>query len=61
MQSVVQRVVSGTPGLDRMLHGGLLSGRMYVIVGPPGSGKTILAVQFLLEGVKRGENVLLVA
>ncbi|HDP97031.1 MAG TPA: hypothetical protein ENN25_04985 [Euryarchaeota archaeon] len=61
MSQVVQRVVTGTPGLDKMLHGGLWPGRLYLLIGPPGSGKTTLAVQFLLEGVKRGENVLLVA
>lgn len=44
-----------------MLSGGLLPGGIYTIVGPPGSGKSILATQYLLEGVKRGENVLLVA
>jgi len=61
MSQVVQRIVTGTPGLDKMLHGGLWPGSLYLVIGPPGSGKTILAVQFLLEGVKRGEKVLLVA
>lgn len=62
MQQVSQkRLATGTAGLDKMLSGGLLPGGIYSIVGPPGSGKTILATQFLLEGVKRGENVLLVA
>jgi len=62
MHQVTQkRLATGTAGLDKMLCGGLLPGGIYSIVGPPGSGKTILAAQFLLEGVKRGENVLLVA
>lgn len=61
MPPLIQRVATGTPGLDKMLKGGLLPGSVYSIVGPPGSGKTILATQFLLEGVKRGENTLLVA
>lgn len=42
-----QKLPSGTPGLDAILHGGLLPGRATVITGGPGSGKTILAQQFL--------------
>jgi KaiC/GvpD/RAD55 family RecA-like ATPase len=61
MASIVQRIATGTPGLDKMLKGGLLPGSVYSLVGPPGSGKTILATQFLLEGVKRGENTLFVS
>jgi len=56
-----KRIATGTAGLDKMLCGGLLPGGIYSVVGPPGSGKTMLASQFLLEGVKRGENVLLAA
>jgi len=56
-----KRIATGTAGLDKMLNGGLIPGGIYSVVGPPGSGKTILAAQFLLEGVKRGENGLLVA
>ena len=41
------KVESGTPGLDEILHGGLLEGHTTVVVGGPGSGKTILALQFL--------------
>ena len=54
-------MATGTTGLDKILNGGLLPGGIYTIVGPPGSGKTILASQFLLEGVKRGESGMLVA
>lgn len=39
--------VSGTPGLDAVLHGGFLSGHTAILSGGPGSGKTILALQFL--------------
>lgn len=56
-----KRLATGTHGLDKMLNGGLISGGVYSVVGPPGSGKTILSAQFLVEGVKRGENGLLVA
>src|SRR5579859_7544556 len=55
------RVSSGIPGLDRMLGGGLLPGRPYLITGGVGSGKSLLALSFLLEGIRRGEQVLLVA
>jgi len=43
--------------LDDILCGGLASDCFYLIQGDPGSGKTTLALQFLLEGVRRGESV----
>ena len=55
------RLSTGIPGLDRMLGGGLLSGRPYLITGGNGSGKTLLALSFLREGLRLGEEVLLVA
>ncbi|HET7845496.1 MAG TPA: ATPase domain-containing protein [Xanthomonadales bacterium] len=51
---------TGVPGLDHILGGGLTRDRLYVIEGVPGSGKTTLALQFLMEGVARGERVLYV-
>jgi len=56
----MERVKTGVDGLDAMLNGGLLPARPYVISGPTGSGKTILATQFLVDGLKRGELCLLV-
>lgn len=50
-----ERVAMGTPGLDEMLGGGLPVGYSLLVVGPTGSGKTILATEFLAEGVRRGE------
>src|SRR5262249_62402270 len=46
---------TGVIGLDDILGGGLPRDCFYLIQGDPGSGKTTLALQFLLEGVRRGE------
>ena len=46
---------TGIAGLDDILGGGLPSHRLYLIEGNPGSGKTTFALQYLLEGVRRGE------
>jgi circadian clock protein KaiC len=54
------RFATGVEGLDDILRGGLTQNRLYLLEGVPGSGKTTLALQFLLEGVKRGEPVLYV-
>ena len=51
---------SGIAGLDDVMRGGFARDRFYLIEGVPGSGKTTLALQFLLEGVRRGEPVLYV-
>jgi len=56
-----QRLLSmGVPGLDDVLGGGLEPNRLYLFEGTPGAGKTTIAMQFLLEGVARGESVLYV-
>lgn len=55
------RVSTGVQGLDKMLEGGLIPGRPYVVSGTSGSGKTTLSIQFLQQGVKNGERALLVA
>jgi circadian clock protein KaiC len=51
-------ISSGIAGLDDILGGGLTAGRLYLVEGTPGAGKTTLALQFLLEGAARGESVL---
>lgn len=50
----------GIPGLDHVLQGGLPRDRVYLIDGDPGTGKTTLALQFLMAGVRTGEQVLYV-
>jgi circadian clock protein KaiC len=52
------KLAMGVPGLDDILAGGLPRGRLYLVEGDPGTGKTTLGLQFLLEGVRRGERTL---
>jgi circadian clock protein KaiC len=47
---------TGIVGLDEILRGGLPQNRLYLLRGAPGVGKTTLALQYLLEGVARGES-----
>jgi circadian clock protein KaiC len=53
-------VSTGVTGLDDVLGGGFTPSRLYLVEGTPGSGKTTLALQFLLAGVARDEPVLYV-
>ena len=52
------RVSTGIAGLDEILGGGLPAGHMYLIEGESGAGKTTVGMQFLLDGVRRGERTL---
>ena len=54
----VPRLATGIPGLDDILEGGFPAHRVYLLEGEPGAGKTTLALQFLMEGVRNGESVL---
>jgi circadian clock protein KaiC len=56
----LERSRTGIPGLDDVLDGGLIAGRLYLIDGNPGAGKTTLALQYLMEGVRAGERCLYV-
>ena len=56
IQPTTNSAVSGIPELDSILRGGFPRNRMCLLQGPPGSGKTTLALQFLLAGAKQGEK-----
>lgn len=51
---------TGIAGLDEVLGGGFVPGTAYLIEGTPGTGKTTLALQFALEGLRLGQSVLYV-
>ncbi len=52
------RIPTGIKNFDHIIEGGFEKNSVNLIVGGSGSGKTIFAVQFLIEGINRGENVL---
>jgi len=62
LKKTVARTPTGVPGLDEILGGGFPQGRVILILGEPGAGKTILCSQFLINGIdKFGENGLFVS
>ncbi|QNH13025.1 ATPase domain-containing protein [Xanthomonas sp. SI] len=52
------RISTGSAGLDNILGGGVDPNRLYLYEGRPGTGKTTIALQFLLEGARHGERAL---
>ena len=52
----MRKVPTGVVGLDRMLGGGFPENSAVIVAGGPGSGKTILTIQFLMRGVRDGED-----
>lgn len=54
------RLATGIPGLDEMLGGGLWCGSMTLLSGPTGAGKSTIALQFALEGLRQGQRSLYV-
>ncbi|MDX1584406.1 MAG: ATPase domain-containing protein, partial [Thermoanaerobaculia bacterium] len=57
-QDITNLIPTGVPGLDEVVGGGLPKNYVYLIQGDPGSGKTTMAMQFLLEGAEQGEKTL---
>ncbi|HET6794438.1 MAG TPA: circadian clock protein KaiC [Acidimicrobiales bacterium] len=55
VNDALPRVATGIPGFDQITLGGLTAARTTLVTGAAGTGKTILAAQFLCEGVRRGE------
>jgi circadian clock protein KaiC len=53
---VVEKTPTGIAGLDYLLRGGLPAHRIHLVEGHPGAGKTTVGMQFLLEGIRRGES-----
>jgi circadian clock protein KaiC len=53
-----EKATTGIAGLDDVLGGGFTRGRIYLVEGGPGAGKTTVGLQFLLEGAKLGERCL---
>lgn len=50
------RLSTGVEGLDDILNGGIPKGHLYLVEGDPGTGKTTLALQYLIEGMRLGEK-----
>jgi circadian clock protein KaiC len=55
-----RRLLTGVPGLDEMMGGGIPSGDALMLAGPAGSGKTTFATQFVAEGLRQSEAVVVV-
>ncbi len=56
ISKVVKRVKTGIPGFDELIEGGIPEGFVVVVTGPPGTGKTTFAMQFLIEGLRNNER-----
>jgi len=54
----ISQLSTGISGLDELLRGGMVKGRMYLVSGEPGTGKTTLGMHFLEEGLRSDETVL---
>lgn len=57
-QDMNEQAMTGVAGLDEILAGGLTRGRLFLLEGRPGTGKTTVATQFLMRGAQRGERCL---
>ena len=54
-----RRLSFGIPELDKMMEGGVLEGDSILLAGPSGTGKSVLATQFIAEGLKNGEGAIM--
>jgi circadian clock protein KaiC len=52
-----ERIPTGIVGLDELIGGGFQKGKTYLVSGEAGTGKTIFCLQYVLEGLSKGENV----
>ena len=57
---ITEQLSTGVEGLDDVLNGGLAKGRLFLLEGSPGTGKTTIGLQFLMAGRDAGERVLYV-
>ena len=57
-QTQLPKLKTGVPGLDEILQGGLPEAALYLVEGDPGSGKTTLGLQYLIQGIINGESCL---
>src|SRR6195952_58279 len=58
VQPIASKAKTGIWGLDNILSGGFSRGHVFLVEGTPGTGKTTIALQFLLEGAQAGEKCL---
>ncbi|WP_440952008.1 RAD55 family ATPase [Methanococcoides sp. FTZ1] len=58
IEKSIKRINTGVLGLDDMLEGGVPEGFTVIVTGPPGTGKTTLCMQFLMEGIRNDEKCL---